>query len=190
LAVPPRPAAEARSVRQREPEVSTRPEIERRLRSSPPKGVPVVAGSTPVPSFGDAEQAVVVTLGINPSSVEFLGKAKQLLSGVSARFVTLPEVGVDQLIDAPSPIIERVYEGCRRYFKNRPYHGWFDALNGQLEVLGASYYDGSAAHIDLAHWATDPVWGKLRPAARTDLLDDGRDSLPGNSVGPTWSLCF
>jgi hypothetical protein len=40
--------------------------------------------------------------------------------------------------------------------------------------LGVSYYDGSACHLDLVQWATDPVWGKIpSSAAREALLEDG-----------------
>jgi hypothetical protein len=43
--------------------------------------------------------------------------------------------------------------------------------------VGASYYDGSAAHLDLAHWATDPTWSDLTPDQRERLLEDGRSFL-------------
>jgi hypothetical protein len=40
-----------------------------------------------------------------------------------------------------------------------------------LKKLGASYYDGSACHLDLVQWATDPVWGQLPPPEKAKLID-------------------
>jgi hypothetical protein len=61
--------------------------------------------------------------------------------------------------------------------QQRPYRRWFDRLEEQLQAVGASYYDGSAAHLDLAHWATDPIWKELIPHEREKLLEDGRSFL-------------
>jgi len=36
---------------------------------------------------------------------------------------------------------------------------------------GYSYYDGSACHLDLVQWATDPVWGDLEEAEQEKLLE-------------------
>ena len=42
----------------------------------------------------------------------------------------------------------------------------------------ASYYDGSACHLDLVQWATQPIWGKIAdPGVRRTLLDDGVSHL-------------
>lgn len=40
-----------------------------------------------------------------------------------------------------------------------------------LRRLGASYYAGSACHVDLVQWATDPTWAKLDRRTRVKLLD-------------------
>ena len=159
------------------------PRIERRLRSEPPVSA-VVPGSTPVPSFGDATAARVATLGINPSRLEFVDKTGTLLRGDAARFVSLAALGRARLADAPSNEVLQVWEGCRCYFQHRPYRRWFDRLEEQLRAVGASYYDGSAAHLDLAHWATNPVWGKLTVADREVLLDDGRSLLAWQLTQP------
>jgi hypothetical protein len=129
-----------------------------------------------VPSFGDAERAAVATLGINPSKQEF-ATAGQLLRGSFARFRCLPDLGVASLREASMDVIADVHQGCRQYFHRRPYRKWFDRLEEQLRAVGASYYDGSAAHLDLAHWATDPTWGDLTPDQRERLLEDGRSFL-------------
>ena len=55
-----------------------------RLRQEPPRGAPVVPGSTPVVAFGDPTRAAVATLGINPSWKEFLHSDGRLRAGVDA----------------------------------------------------------------------------------------------------------
>jgi hypothetical protein len=157
-------------------EESLHPMIEERLRRATPVSC-VVAGSTPVPSFGDAEQASVATVGINPSKVEFLDHAGDLMRGDASRFICLPDLECDSLASASLDQVERVYEGCRSYFHRHPYRRWFDRLEQLLAVLDASYYDGSAAHLDLAHWSTNPVWGALAASERNALVNDGRDFL-------------
>lgn len=153
------------------------PQLERRLRSPAPPGTPVVPGSTPVPAFGDFTTARVATLGLNPSRAEFLSRSGELLAGAEARFVTLPALRLASLQDASTDALTRVMEGTRRYFQNRPYLGWFGRLDSLLRISGATYFDGSACHLDLAHWATDPVWAKLSPGARGALIEDGLSFL-------------
>lgn len=41
---------------------------------------------------------------------------------------------------------------------------------GCVEAVGASYYDGSACHVDLVQWATDPTWAKLGRSVQSGLL--------------------
>lgn len=56
-----------------------------------------------------------------------------------------------------------------------------------LKEVGASYFDASACHLNLTAWATDPVWSKLSPRVRADLLDSDRsflnDQLTGHPCG-------
>jgi len=152
-------------------------ELEDRLRRAPPPNSQAVAGSTPVPAFGDFRVARVATLGLNPSKAEFLSRKGQLLVGKDARFVSLPAAGVPSLHDAPHEALVKVLDGTRTYFHNRPYRGWFDRLEKLLLAVDASYYKGSACHLDLAHWATDPVWKDLSPTTRADLIEDGAPFL-------------
>lgn len=163
--------------------------IERRLRSAPPVGA-VVRGSTPVVSFGDATRARVATIGINPSRLEFVDGTGALMEGNAARFISLLALGCDGLREAPQGHIERVYAGCCTYFERNPYRRWFDLLEEPLQSLGASYYQGSAAHLDLAQWATDPVWGKLPSADRLTLINDGRDFLRWQLAQPQLQLAL
>ena len=52
-----------------------------------------------------------------------------------------------------------------------PYQRWFDVLEKVLKQIGAGYYDGSACHLDLVQWATDPVWGGLETPEKDRLLN-------------------
>ena len=147
------------------------PYVVERIRAELPQGVPVVRGSTPVVSFGDARAATVATLGLNPSRAEFLGPRGDELKGTQRRLATLSSLGVPDLATAPLEVVAQVFEECNCYFERAPYRDWFDKLEAVLNTVEASYYDGSACHLDLAQWATDPVWGKMPKEARKALLD-------------------
>jgi hypothetical protein len=55
-----------------------------------------------------------------------------------------------------------VVADCAAYFQRNPYRRWFDPLDELLRAgVGASFYDGTACHLDLVQWATDPVWGQM-----------------------------
>jgi len=148
--------------------------VERRIRRPVPADSYVVAGSTPVVSFGDAQSATIATLGLNPSRVEFLDRNGNELLGASRRLATHASLGTWDLANAPASVIAQVLNDCNRYFDRdrNPYRQWFDQLELALNACGASYYTGSACHLDLVQWATDPTWGNLRPAPlRNRLLD-------------------
>jgi hypothetical protein len=155
---------------------SISPYIEERIRRAPPPDASVVNGSTPVVSFGNAQDARVATLGLNPSRIEFLDRTGRLLDGRERRLATHTSLGVSDLASAPIEAILQVLEDCNTYFQRKPYCGWFNQLMPILKACDASYYDGSACHLDLVQWATDPTWGKLRPATiRNQLIaDDSR----------------
>jgi hypothetical protein len=155
--------------------------IERVMRPMP-DGVPVVPWSTVVPAFGDPGHCRIATLGLNPSGQEF-GRA---IDGVfrelpesERRFETLTSLGVGAVTD-PS-VAGRVVTTSDGYFRRRPYLRWFGALERVLTPLGASYglagAEAAACHLDLAQWATDPVWGDLEASAQTRLIEDGREFL-------------
>jgi hypothetical protein len=145
--------------------------IEARIRQRPPAGGAVVASSTPVIAFGDVQKSEVATLGWNPSKREFLDSGGNELEGGERRLETLKSIGVKDLGDAPVEFVRRVFEACCNYFHCRPYGRWFNKLERVLKQVDASYYDGSACHLDLVQWATDPVWGKLPEIKKTKLID-------------------
>ena len=142
----------------------------------------IVEYSTPVVAFGYPTNAKMVTVGINPSSVEFQTKSKpsKILAEGKKRLVDTQILG----IDAPSALSQeqakQVIKGCYSYFDkgNNPYD-WFDHLNNHINShFGYSYHDGSAAHLDLVQWATDPVWGNIKDEAiKVQLLKDDVDFL-------------
>jgi hypothetical protein len=133
-----------------------------RLRRKPPPDAPVVESSTPVISFGDPSAASVATLGLNPSINEFESDGRKL-DGEAQRLETLTSLGVSSLTDAPEAVLKAVVDACNNYFKRNPYRRWFDKLEEILAGIGTSYFDGSACHLDLVQWTTNPVWGELRP---------------------------
>jgi len=148
-------------------------EIEKRLRSPAPVGCFVVPHSTPVIAFGDSHIARVATLGLNPSRAEFLDNTGRLLCDNSARFETMRSLAINDLGAAAAASLEQVLAGCRHYFQRNPYDRWFKQLEFIVAGVGVSYYDGTACHLDLAQWSTDPVWRMLSAKIRAQLLGDG-----------------
>jgi hypothetical protein len=144
--------------------------IESRLRQQPPPGVPIVPGSTPVIAFGDARKARVATLGWNPSKQEFLAADGREIVGKQRRLETLASVKEIDLARSSEQSVASVFDACNNYFHRNPYR-WFNSLEKVLKHTGASYYDGSACHLDLVQWATNPVWGKLSQAQQQALLN-------------------
>jgi hypothetical protein len=98
--------------------------------------------------------------------------ARQVPPADAATLESLQAQRCDLLSD---PQVEQVVADCASYFARRPYLRWFQPLDAVVRAgLGASYFDGSACHLDLIQWATDPVWGQIAdPRLRQMLLDDG-----------------
>jgi hypothetical protein len=148
------------------------PYVEQRLRRPMPDGVPVVPGSTPVLAFGDPTTATIATLGLNPSRVEFLDESGAILGPEQRRLVDLPQLGLPDLHDATDEQLQAVVDGCDGYFERKPYWRWFRPLDALLHSgFGVTYTDGSACHLDLSQWATDPVWSGLSGRHRRVLIE-------------------
>ncbi len=97
-----------------------------------------------------------------PQPVEFLDRRGLPLVGDDRRLADLPHLGVTDLAHPTDEQLQTVVEGCDGYFDRNPYWRWFRPLDVLLRTsLGATYSDGSACHLDLSQWATDPVWGGL-----------------------------
>lgn len=103
---------------------ATRPQYARLLRPE--------VKTHPIPFFGDIKHAKVLTVGINPSADEFIGRG----------WPEVMEVG-------------ELKDRLQQYFVHRsiPPYKWFDTWKRALAPLGVSYQDG-AAHIDLSPRAT------------------------------------
>ena len=135
----------------------------------------IIPGSTPVISFGDFTQAKISTLSLNPSSAEFLNTRKgTLLPRAEKRFVDFETLGLDFTQRLNDEHAQIVWQGCKDYFKDNsnPYLNWFGHLEKLLSLNGASYFDGSATHMDIVQWATNPVWGELEASDRKHLLEN------------------
>ncbi len=133
---------------------------------TPPKDCGVIPQTTPVVSFGDFTNSKISTLGINPSSAEFLA-AGRLLQGEEKR-LSDEEFGPSNPVD--------IWFKCKYYFLGNPYWNWFSHLEELLLEVGASYKT-NACHLDLSPWATDPVFGKLSKEQQQALLSNDRDFL-------------
>jgi hypothetical protein len=148
------------------------------VRRAAPENANIVVGSTPVVAFGDPSAVEVATLGINPSASEFRSHG-QLLSGNDRRLATLESLGAERLDDLTDSQVAELVSECAAYFRRRPYRRWFDPLDKLLKVgANVSYYDGTACHLDLVQWATDPIWGEIPDSkVRDTLLEDGLPHL-------------
>ncbi len=133
---------------------------------SAPGGCGVIPKTTPVISFGDFTTAKIATLGINPSSAEFLSAGK-LIQGEKKRLA-------DEEFGAVEPI--DIWFRCKHYFLGNPYWNWFNHLEQLLLQVGASYKT-NACHLDLSPWATDPIFSNLTPVQQQTLLSHDRDLL-------------
>lgn len=151
-----------------------------RIMQVAPRDSHVVAGSTPIVSFGNLYTSQVATIGINPSVDEFMTRhnPRKILSADSKRFVDLEFLGLDESKGLTREQAELVLESNFNYFKTNPY-AWFDRMEKYLlNPIGASYFDGSAAHLDLVQWATDPVWNSIKDAkVRDNLISNDKQFL-------------
>lgn len=144
--------------------------IAARIRQDPPQDCRVVAGSTPVVAFGDVQRARVATLGLNPSRIEFEVKGSEL-DGAKRRFETTRSLGLSTLADASDDAVAAIFRRCNEYFRGNPYRRWFNRLEPVVRSVGASYYDGTACHLDLSQWSTDPTWNGLSREVRAKLVE-------------------
>lgn len=87
----------------------------------------------PIPFFGNPTNALVATVGVKPSADEFA-----------------PDRGWADVKNTHDWKIR-----LRDYFRHKtPPHEWFDSWRIGLALLGVSYEEGTAAHLDLSYRAT------------------------------------
>jgi len=147
-----------------------------RIRQPVPGGCSVVPGSTPVVVFGDLRTATVATLGFNPSKNEFVTNHGAPVG--PRRLATYESLDVETLTTATDEQVARVLTECYEYFQHHPYCAYFNPSENLLRAtVGASYLDGTACHLDLIQWATDPVFGKLPGAVCKKLIAADQEFL-------------
>ncbi len=137
-------------------------------------GGAVVRPSVPILWFGDSvafsnSGVRVVTVGLNPSRVEF-PEGDRFLRFPAARLLTTP----------PATALQRLayVSALDSYFRAAPYRRWFDqGFERGLNGLSATYYQGLpnvALHTDLLSLlATDPTWSRLANDERASLAHGG-----------------
>ena len=161
-----------------------------RIQEPIPAGAPVVPVSLPVTSFGDPNRARIATIGINPSSGEFCSKGNTPLKPGKKRFVDREEIclGVGEIPTREQAL--RVLEGNHNYFQTENVYKWFNSMQQWvLDPLNASYREGSAVHLDLVQWATNPIWNKITDAAlREVLVKEDSEFLTGLLQGGEYEL--
>ncbi|MFE5336094.1 hypothetical protein ACFQ8E_09300 [Isoptericola sp. NPDC056573] len=147
-----------------------------RIRQPVPDGCSVVPGSTPIVVFGDVRTATVATLGFNPSKKEFVTNHGAPVD--PRRLATYESLGVETLMTATDEQVAQVLTECYEYFQHYPYWTYFKPSENLLQTtVGASYLDGTACHLDLIQWATDPVFGKLPGTVRKKLVAADQEFL-------------
>lgn len=109
----------------------------------------------------------IVTVGLNPSGIEFGVDKTNNKANVDSRFPACH--GKTATFSTPGYFPD----AWNHYFDNNPYWKWFDNFEHVLWGLNASYkYDKKhrALHTDLCTpWATSPTWSKLSPIDRETL---------------------
>lgn len=135
--------------------------------------------ASPVPFFGDIARATVVTVGLNPSSREFLDSDGEELVGPSRRFHTLSSLGLQSWSEADVGHLHRILATCRSYFMGNPYNHWFGRLDKLIRGTSRSYYRlcRAACHLDVVPYATLPKWAELTHQQRSVLLRVGTGAL-------------
>lgn len=153
-------------------------ELERIMRPVP-LDAHVVPVSFPITSFGDPGKARVATLSINPSVIEFTksNKSHTVLPEGEKRFIDRETLGLGEFDVPNEDQARRILEGNHRYFLVNPYSTWFDWLDKYVLVqVGTSFKSGTAVHLDLVQWATDPVWSRIKSK-------DVRERLVADDLG-------
>ena len=154
---------------------------ERILKMTQPVGVGVIPLTTPVVSFGDFTTARIATLGINPSSKEFLA-GKKLRSNQKKRLVDFETLRKKTESNLTPEEATEVWTGCKEYFSGKnAYWSWFKHFDEILTRIDSGYRSGLSAHLDLSPWATSPIWNKMTLSQQSALVNHDQDFL-------TWQL--
>jgi len=141
-----------------------RPDVVLRRMNQPHKSWCVVPKTTPVPFFGNIELAKSLSVGINPSLNEFLSKNGKLLTSTNKRLEDHETLGIlesEYYEQVGFENAKKIYDSCVNYFAKNPYN-WFEKIESTINsAFNTSFYNNSAAHLDLVQWATNPIWSSL-----------------------------
>lgn len=139
----------------------------------------VIPWGCPIPAFGDLSEASVATLGLNPSSREFVDESGHELQGPHRRFHTLSSLGLSSWSDVDARHLNLILDACCSYFQWNPYDAWFKKLDIVVSGANASFYDPlrKACHLDLIPYATMRKWVELSTHQRSSLLSAAGDTL-------------
>ena len=140
------------------------------LRNGSLDGEPeVIDWKSPVPFYGDAANAKVASVALNPK-------------GADERLTDLESLGIRSWEAANRGHYEEIAASCQRYFLHQPelsrpdpWMTWFghpDKLLGKI-ADGASFKTGTACHIDLVPWPTYKVWAQVPWQTQEMLLGLG-----------------
>jgi len=142
-------------------DMTVRPFSIDRIKAPYPAHGAVLPDSTAVIAFGNPNTARVATLGINPSYGEF----------ANTNLLRLSDLGASSPADLTDDQARKVAHACYNYFTSEKPYRWFKPMEEYaVAPSGASYYDGSACHLDLTPWATKPIWKELPLEVRDELL--------------------
>lgn len=138
----------------------------------------IIQWACPVPFFGPISTARIATVGINPSSREFVDRSGRELQDQDRRLPTLRSLELECWSKTSGAQVCDITRSCERYFTSNPYRQWFDVLDRVLNAAGVSYYGaGVACHIDLVAFATRRKWGHLDSGLKRNLIVQGRQPM-------------
>jgi hypothetical protein len=139
----------------------------------------VLPWAAPVPFFGRIDRAVVATVGINPSSLEFVDADGAELVQHCRRLSTLRALGLDSWEEADASHVRTIARACLGYFEHNPYDRWFRSLDRLIARLAVSLYGpgAEACHLDLVPYATAVKWGTLSGADRRHLMESSGGTI-------------
>ena len=123
------------------------------------RGVQHHPGSTPVVGFGDPRNAKVATIGLNPNRLEFLNAEGSLLRDDDQRLETLLSVGGTPWPRSTRTSWRASSRAATGTSNGGPTGGGSTSSSACLNGIGVSYYRGTACHLTLVQWATNPTWG-------------------------------
>ncbi len=141
----------------------------------------ILEDTTPVPFFGDYESSNIISIGLNPSSVEFPAKT------TDRRLIHLSDLGLsrDHYQSASSKMNDdsatQVLDGCKNYFEKNPYT-WFDYAEMVNQTgFRATFYalnklQPRVCHTDVFPWATRR-FASIPRKIQSEFKKENRDFL-------------